>query len=76
MIVLGIEHCKFENKDGKQVNFDRVSLVRDIPLERGEGQAAEVVNVSPDKSAGLELGDNVEVLYNRFGKVSKFEIVS
>lgn len=76
MIVTGIEHCKFTNKDGKEVTFDRVTLLSEIPPERGKGQAAEVVNVGTDKTCGLLIGEDVEVLYNKFGKVSRFEYVS
>lgn len=74
MIVTGIEHCKFE-KDGKEVIFDRVTLLSEIPPEKGEGQSAEIINVSPDKTAGLTLGEDVEVLYNKYGKVRRFEYV-
>lgn len=76
MIVTGIEHCKFENKEGKEVSFDRVTLLYDIPTERGNGQGAEVVNVGPDKANGLCVGDVVELLYNKYGKVTRFEYVS
>lgn len=75
MIVLGIEHCQFVNKKGDVVKFDRISLYKDIPADRGEGQAAEVITCNPDKSSGLEIGDEVEVLYNRFGKVVMFDII-
>lgn len=76
MIVTGIEHCKFENKEGKEVIFDRLTLLSDIHPDRGEGQSAEVVNVNPEKTIGLTLGEDVEVLYNKYGKVSRFEYVS
>lgn len=75
MIVTGIEHCSFTNKEGKDVTFDRVTLLSDIPERRGEGQTAEVVNVGCEKTAGLSIGDEVEVLYNKYGKVSRFDYV-
>ena len=75
MTVTGIEHCQFVNKKGEEVRFDRITLYRDIPADRGEGQAAEVITCSTEKSAGLELGDEVEVLYNRYGKVVMFDIL-
>ena len=76
MIVTGIEHCKFTNQEGKEIKFDRVSLLSDIPLEKGEGQAAEVVSCSPDKSAGLTVGDDVELLYNKYGKIQRFDYIT
>lgn len=75
MVVTGIEHCRFTNKEGKEISFDRVTLLQDVPSERGEGQSAEVVNVNPEKTIGLTIGEDVEVLYNRFGKVSRFDYV-
>lgn len=76
MILTGIEHCKFQNKEGKEVVFERVTLLQDVAPERGDGQSAEVLNVSSDKIAGFTIGDDVEPLYNKFGKVRRFEYVS
>lgn len=76
MIVVGIEHCQFTNKEGKEIKFDRVSLLSDIPSDRGEGQTAEVVSCSPDKSLGLTVGEDVELLYNKYGKVQRFDYVT
>lgn len=76
MIVTGIEHCKFTNKEGKEVKFERVTLLGDIPAGKGIGQTADVVNVSVDKLGDISIGDDVEVLYNKYGKVSRFEYVS
>lgn len=75
MIVSGIEKVTFTNKEGQQITFNRVTLLRDIAPERGIGQTADVVNCSLDKSAGLEVGDLVKVLYNRYGKVEMFDIL-
>lgn len=75
MIVTGIEHCKFTNKEGNEISFDRVTLLYDILPDRGEGQSAEVVNVNPEKTLGLTIGEDVDVLYNKFGKVSRFDYV-
>jgi len=76
MVVSGIENCKFINKEGKEVSFCRVTLLYDVPDDRGTGRAADVVNVGPEKVSGIEVGDTVEVLYNKFGKVSRFEYIT
>lgn len=76
MLVAGIEHCKFTNKEGKDVSFDRITLLDEILGSKGVGHSAIVVNCSPEKSNLLSVGEEVEVLYNRFGKVSRFEYVS
>lgn len=75
MVIVGIEHRNFTNKEGKEVKFDLVSLLSEIPPGKGEGQTAEVVSCSPDKSAGLSLGEDVEILYNKYGKILRFEYV-
>ncbi len=75
MYVYGIEHCSFKNEKGEDVRFDRVTLLSDIPASKGVGKSADVINCSPDKSKDLALGDEVEVLYNKFGKVSRFDFV-
>lgn len=76
MIISGIEHCKFVNKENKTVEFERVTLMYDIPADKGEGQAAEIVNVSADKVEGLTIGEDVEILYNKYGKVRRFDYVT
>lgn len=75
MRIIGIEHVKFTAKDGKEVCFDKVSAVEPLAPEKGEGETAFVFNVSPDKTQGLTCGEEVEVLYNRFGKVRRFDYI-
>lgn len=75
MKVIGIEHVKFTSKDGEEVTFDKVSCVEKLKPEKGEGETAHVFNVSPDKTSGLTIGEEVEPLYNRFGKVRRFDYI-
>lgn len=75
MKVIGIEHVKFKAKDGEEVSFDRVSCVEKLKPEKGEGETAHVFNVASDKAAGLTIGEEVEPLYNRFGKVRRFDYI-
>ena len=75
MFVTGIEHCGFKNEKGEVVSFDRVTLLTDIPASKGVGKTADVINCSPDKTKDLVIGDEVEVLYNKYGKVSRFDFV-
>lgn len=78
MIVVGIEHRKFTNKEGKEVEFERVTMLYDINPQTGDGQGAVVVNSSAEKlnEIGLQVGDDVEPLYNKFGKIRRFEYVN
>lgn len=75
MYVAGIEKIKFKGKDGADVEFCQITLLSDIRPDRGIGQTADVVRCAPDKCAGLEIGDTVEVLYNKSGRVMRFDIL-
>lgn len=57
------------------MEYARVTLLEDLIEPHGEGQTADVVNVALDKLEGLKVGDEVEVSYNKYGKVRKFEVV-
>lgn len=74
MTVVGIEKRSFK-KENEEVVFARVTLLQDLIEPYGEGQSADVVNVSLDKIQGLQIGDEVEVSYNKYGKVRKFEVI-
>lgn len=75
MKIIGIEHVKFRAKDGEEVTFDKVSCTEEIRPEKGEGLTAHLFNVSSDKTVGLTVGEEVEPLYNRFGKVRRFDYI-
>lgn len=75
MRIIGIEHVQFRSRDGEVVNFDKVTAVERIKPEKGEGETAYTFNVSPAKTQGLTVGQEVEVLYNRFGKVRRFDCI-
>ncbi len=75
MKVTGIEHCEFVNKEGSKIQYDRVSLLSPISPSKGEGERAETVSCSTDKTKDLVVGDEVICLYNRYGKVERFDYV-
>lgn len=75
MRIIGIEHVTFIGKDGQEVSFDRVSAVEKLDPKKGEGETAHTFNVSPDKTKGLTIGEDVEPLFNRFGKVRRFDYI-
>lgn len=75
MKLIGIEHVTFTNNEGDEVSFDKVYLLSPIKAERGEGDAVTIINCSPSKTEGLTIGEDVEPLYNRFGKVRRFDYI-
>lgn len=75
MKLIGIEHVTFTNSEGEEVKFDRVYLLTPIKADKGEGDAVTTINCSPYKTEGLTIGEEVEPLYNRFGKVRRFDYI-
>ena len=74
MKFIGKKAYSFADKDGRQV--EGVSFHFIEPLEKGEGMGGVKHNMSPEKAAALAytpaIGDEVTVLYNRYGKADAF----
>lgn len=73
MKIIGIRPSSFKGTDdGKQVSGQNIYLT--YPLESGEGLGAERVFVTVEKLSQWPyhpaVGDEVEVIYNRYGKCS------
>lgn len=70
MQIIGIRPSSFEGKDGTQVSGKNIYMT--YPLDKGEGQGTDRVFVTNEKLAQWpyrpEVGDEVEVRYNRYGK--------
>lgn len=70
MKVIGIRSSSFTASDGQQISGQNIYLTG--PLEKGEGLEALRVFVTMEKLANWpyrpKVGDEVEVVYNRYGK--------
>ena len=70
--VIGIRNSSFKGNDGAEVKG--VNIYFTDPLENGSGYAAERVFVTEQRlqETGYkpQVGDEISVNYNRFGKVS------
>lgn len=70
MKIIGIRPSSFTGSDGKTVSGQNIYLT--YPLENGEGSGAERVFVTVEKVSQWpyrpKVGDEVEVVYNRYGK--------
>ena len=73
MQIVWIRPSNFTGGDGTQVSGQNIYLV--YPLERGEGHGSDRVFVTNAKLSQWpyrpKVGDEVEVVYNRYGKVSE-----
>lgn len=78
--VIGIKPTVFDftDKNGKKVNSEGLTLYLTYESKSVEGLACESVYLSNAKLNGYDayLGDEVEVLYNKFGKASGIRLVS
>ncbi|AXF52696.1 MAG: hypothetical protein [Inoviridae sp.] len=70
MKIIGLRSSSFTGQDGKMVNGLNIYMTG--PLEKGEGLEAVRVFVSVDKASSWlyrpKVGDEVEIIYNRYGK--------
>ena len=71
--VIGIRPSSFKGDDGQQVSG--LNIYYTYPLDKGSGEGAERVFLTDAKlqDCGYRpvVGDNVNLEYNRFGRVSK-----
>ncbi len=77
--VLGIRPYSFTDKDGIKVAGLSLYLGSEIPEGKGEGLETEKISLSSRKVDELgvdiiQVGDLIEVSYNRFGSVSVIRV--
>lgn len=72
MKIIGMAASSFKGDNGKEINGFNIYLA--WPLTNGQGEGATRVYVTDQKLATWayfpEVGDTVEVTYNRYGKVA------
>lgn len=73
MKIIGILSVSFKGRDGKQVTGKTFYFAERIPSDRGTGYSIEKAFLTEEKIARLsfvpQVGNEVQLLYNRFGKV-------
>jgi len=77
MEIIGFKHSSFKPRDGDQ-EISGYTLYLTEEREDVEGYAADRAFIT-DKKLGTykpALGDNVRLLYNRFGKVDAVELMA
>lgn len=71
--IIGIIPTRFTAKNGDQISGTTIYLTTPIDPKRGKGEESERVFLSTAKCEALDfqlvVGIEVEVLFNRFGKV-------
>lgn len=72
--VIGYKIGEFtDKKSGEKVTYGKLyttSEAKDV-----NGLACEAFSVKPDMLSGIGIGDDVEILYNRYGRVESVVVV-
>lgn len=77
MTIVGIRRVDFTDESGKRING--YSLYYTMEADGVIGLTAGKIFISADKAAGSPIpqpGEKVEVMYDRYGKPSKFTVIS
>ncbi len=76
-LVVGKRFGNFKNDSGDIVSFSQLHCVGDFETDKGvDGQEAVVFKSCNEHFFDdITVGDDVEILFNRFGKIKKVEVV-
>lgn len=79
--IIGIAQSKFKPDDSETfITGENIYVTDKLDPKRGEGESAERFFLTSTKLATLDftpaVGQEVEVLYNRYGKVSTMRLLS
>ena len=78
--LIGCEHKNFTTQKGDTIEGVSIYITDKIPPQRGEGCTADRIFLSKNKLADLPfvpaVGMEIEVLYNKYGKVSTIRLIS
>lgn len=80
MEIVGTRNVSFKGKDGSPVEGTKLYLTGPMEPDRGVGLETEEIFLSTAKKANLsfalEVGIEVEVVYNKYGKVETLKLLS
>ena len=73
MTVIGKRTGSFQDKQtGQNVTFGKLYVVYES--KNVEGQVAEAISVKPDLLKDIPVGSEIELYYNKFGRVFSFDL--
>lgn len=78
MKVVGKKTGSFTNDKGELISFGQLHCLSDFEDSNFnvEGQEVIVVKLKPDEVASISLGSEIEVVYNRYGRVQRVDVLS
>lgn len=78
MVVIGAMHGEFKDKDtGKEISYAKLYVTYPFDLLNGKtpdgciGQKCEALSVPVASLDGVKVGDEIEPVYNRYGRVQE-----
>lgn len=74
--VIGIQHRKYTNKTGKEVEGYNLFLTYEDKAVNGLCALREWVNPETMEESMVNVGDECELLYNRWGRVDRISVNS
>lgn len=81
MLVVGIEKVSYTKKDGNQASGLKLHVTEPVDNKNFEGERTDQVYIPSTRFEdlpvleNLEVGDLIEVFYNRFGGVKDIKII-
>ena len=69
--VIGIQHRKYTNKQGREVEGYNLFATREEEGVDGLACVREWVSVDVMEESGVSVGDSVELSYNRYGRIER-----
>lgn len=72
--VIGIQHRKYTNKAGKEVEGYNLFCTYEDTAVNGLGALREWVNPETMEESMVNVGDECELLYNRWGRVDRISV--
>ncbi len=74
MTVIGKRTGSFRDQQtGQEVTFGKLYVVYDA--QNVEGQVAESISVKPDLLKDIPVGSEIELYYNKYGRVFSFDLI-
>ena len=74
--VIGIQHRKYTNKSGKEVEGYNLFLTYEDKVVNGLGALREWVNPETMEESMVNVGDECELMYNRWGRIERISVNS
>lgn len=74
--VIGIQHRTYTNKTGKEVEGYNLFLTYEDKAVNGLGALREWVNPETMEESMVNVGDDCELMYNRWGRIERISVIS